>query len=67
MTQARTRSVGKSDVPSYEVVMRMLFKRELGMSQVECFHVDYAKPFDLLVRGNDTREWRGRRDSNPKK
>ncbi|PYQ92697.1 MAG: hypothetical protein DMG02_00460 [Acidobacteria bacterium] len=26
----------------------------------------YAKPFDLLVRGNETGEWRGRRDSNPR-
>jgi hypothetical protein len=26
----------------------------------------YSKPFDLLVRGNETGEWRGRRDSNPK-
>jgi site-specific DNA recombinase len=25
----------------------------------------YSKPFDLLVRGNETGEWRGRRDSNP--
>ena len=24
------------------------------------------KPFDLLVRGNETGEWRGRRDSNPR-
>jgi site-specific DNA recombinase len=27
----------------------------------------YNKPFDLLVRGNETGDWRGRRDSNPKK
>jgi site-specific DNA recombinase len=26
----------------------------------------YSKPFDLLVRGNETGEWRGRRDSNPR-
>ena len=26
----------------------------------------YKKPFDLFVRGNETSEWRGRRDSNPK-
>jgi hypothetical protein len=25
----------------------------------------YKKPFDLFVRGNETGEWRGRRDSNP--
>jgi hypothetical protein len=25
----------------------------------------YSKPFDLLVRGNETGSWRGRRDSNP--
>jgi DNA invertase Pin-like site-specific DNA recombinase len=25
----------------------------------------YTKPFDLFVRGNETGEWRGRRDSNP--
>ena len=25
----------------------------------------YSKPFDLLVRGNETGDWRGRRDSNP--
>jgi hypothetical protein len=24
----------------------------------------YNKPFDLLVRGNETEEWRGRRDSS---
>jgi site-specific DNA recombinase len=24
----------------------------------------YSKPFDLLVRGNETGDWRGRRDSN---
>jgi hypothetical protein len=24
------------------------------------------KPFDLLVRGSETGEWRGRRDSNPR-
>jgi site-specific DNA recombinase len=28
--------------------------------------VTYVKPFDLLVRGNETGEWRGRRDSNPR-
>jgi site-specific DNA recombinase len=28
--------------------------------------VTYSKPFDLLVRGNQTGEWRGRRDSNPR-
>ncbi|SRR6266508_851427 len=26
----------------------------------------YSKPFDLLVRGNETGCWRGRRDSNPR-
>jgi hypothetical protein len=26
----------------------------------------YSKPFDLLVRGNETGEWRSRRDSNPR-
>ena len=26
----------------------------------------YSKPFDLLVRGNETGSWRGRRDSNPR-
>ena len=26
----------------------------------------YSKPFDLLVRGNETGNWRGRRDSNPR-
>ena len=26
----------------------------------------YSKPFDLFVRGNETGEWRGRRDSNPR-
>jgi hypothetical protein len=26
----------------------------------------YSKPFDLLVRGNETGDWRGRRDSNPR-
>ena len=26
----------------------------------------YTKPFDLLVRGNQTGSWRGRRDSNPR-
>jgi hypothetical protein len=26
----------------------------------------YTKPFDLLVRGNQTGCWRGRRDSNPR-
>ena len=26
----------------------------------------YTKPFDLLVRGNETGDWRGRRDSNPR-
>ena len=26
----------------------------------------YSKPFDLLARGNETGEWRGRRDSNPR-
>jgi hypothetical protein len=26
----------------------------------------YNKPFDLLVRGNETGCWRGRRDSNPR-
>jgi site-specific DNA recombinase len=26
----------------------------------------YSTPFDLLVRGNETGEWRGRRDSNPR-
>jgi hypothetical protein len=25
----------------------------------------YSSPFDLLVRGNETGDWRGRRDSNP--
>src|SRR6266849_5077525 len=25
----------------------------------------YSSPFDLLVRGNETGNWRGRRDSNP--
>jgi site-specific DNA recombinase len=25
----------------------------------------YSKPFDLLVQGNETGNWRGRRDSNP--
>ena len=25
----------------------------------------YKKPFDLFVRGNETGEWRGRRDSKP--
>jgi hypothetical protein len=25
----------------------------------------YNEPFDLLVRGNETGNWRGRRDSNP--
>src|SRR5207247_3662734 len=25
----------------------------------------YSKPFDLLVRGNETGEWLGGRDSNP--
>jgi hypothetical protein len=28
--------------------------------------VTYASPFDLLVRGNETGDWRGRRDSNPR-
>ena len=28
--------------------------------------VTYSKPFDRLVRGNQTGEWRGRRDSNPR-
>ena len=26
----------------------------------------YTKPFDLLVQGNQTGNWRGRRDSNPR-
>ena len=26
----------------------------------------YSKPFDLFVRGNETGDWRGRRDSNPR-
>ena len=26
----------------------------------------YSKPFDLLVQGNETGDWRGRRDSNPR-
>jgi hypothetical protein len=26
----------------------------------------YTKPFELLVHGNQTGSWRGRRDSNPK-
>jgi hypothetical protein len=26
----------------------------------------YSLPFDLLVRGNETGNWRGRRDSNPR-
>jgi hypothetical protein len=26
----------------------------------------YSKPFDFLVRGNETGCWRGRRDSNPR-
>ena len=26
----------------------------------------YVSPFDLLVRGNETGDWRGRRDSNPR-
>ena len=26
----------------------------------------YSKPFDLLVQGNETGSWRGRRDSNPR-
>ena len=27
--------------------------------------VAYVKPFDLLVEGNETGDWLGRRDSNP--
>jgi hypothetical protein len=26
----------------------------------------YSSPFDLLARGNETGDWRGRRDSNPR-
>jgi hypothetical protein len=26
----------------------------------------YSSPFDLFVRGNETGDWRGRRDSNPR-
>ena len=26
----------------------------------------YSSPFDLLVKGNETGDWRGRRDSNPR-